>query len=375
MKIIHIINSMANGGAESVLYRIIKNDNKNEHIIILLLSENFYKKELEKNNIIFYSINNKFNFVWFLKLILIPYYIYKHNPQVVQSWMYHSNILASFLLIFFPFKKIYWNIRHSNFQEKISFKYKFILKLSSLLSKIIPSKIIYCSNVSLKYHENIGFHNRKSVFIPNGFNDISSNINKDYKIKFMKKFGISEDIILFGNVSRWNIQKNHELLFKSLNIIKYKNNILKFKLILIGNGISKFNKKLIFLIKKYNLVDNIIILNPTSNIHDVYSLFDISLLSSSFGEGFSNFLSESMICGVPCVSTDIGDSSKIISNYGIIVASNKEDKFSKAIIEMINIKKNKQKWNKLKKNNKDHIINNFSFEAMLKKYCHTWNEK
>ena len=48
MKIIHIINSMANGGAESVLYRIIKNDNKNEHIIILLLSENFYKKELEK---------------------------------------------------------------------------------------------------------------------------------------------------------------------------------------------------------------------------------------------------------------------------------------------------------------------------------------
>ena len=74
--------------------------------------------------------------------------------------------------------------------------------------------------------------------------------------------------------------KNHELLFKSLNIIKYKSNIFQFKLILIGNGISKFNKKLILLIKKYNLLDNIIILKPTSNIHDVYSLFDISLLSS-----------------------------------------------------------------------------------------------
>ena len=127
---------MANGGAESVLYRIIKNDLKNEHIILLLIDDNFYKNQLIKNDIIFYSINKKLNFLWFLKLILIPYFIYKHNPQVVQTWMYHSNLLISFLSIFFFKKKIYWNIRHSNFSDKISIKYKIILKLSSLFLKL-----------------------------------------------------------------------------------------------------------------------------------------------------------------------------------------------------------------------------------------------
>ena len=51
MKILHIIPSLENGGAEGVLARICVNDKKNNHIILCLSSYGFYSDYLEKNKI------------------------------------------------------------------------------------------------------------------------------------------------------------------------------------------------------------------------------------------------------------------------------------------------------------------------------------
>mgnify|MGYP003314650294 CR=1 FL=1 len=42
MRILHIINTLAVGGAETTLYRLVVEDTKNEHIIISLKSEGKY---------------------------------------------------------------------------------------------------------------------------------------------------------------------------------------------------------------------------------------------------------------------------------------------------------------------------------------------
>src|SRR5207248_7530370 len=54
------------------------------------------------------------------------------------------------------------------------------------------------------------------------------------------------------------------------------------------------------------------------DMQKVYNAFDI-LVSSSYGEGFSNVIGEAMACGVPCVVSDVGDSARIVGSTGIVV--------------------------------------------------------
>ena len=47
MHILHLISGLNSGGAESVLFKLIKNDNDNKHNVISF-SEGFYLSELKK---------------------------------------------------------------------------------------------------------------------------------------------------------------------------------------------------------------------------------------------------------------------------------------------------------------------------------------
>ena len=131
MKIVHIINSLKKGGAEGNLYRLCKL-NKIEYktkidiTIITLIDNGYYEAELKKLGIKIFSLklekNNKF--LDFIKKILkLRKFIKKQNPDIIQSWMYHSN----FITLFFPkrfYENLFWNIRHSELNLHISKKKK-----------------------------------------------------------------------------------------------------------------------------------------------------------------------------------------------------------------------------------------------------------
>ena len=65
---------------------------------------------------------------------------------------------------------------------------------------------------------------------------------------------------------------------------------------------------------EFGLKDELIFLGSQSDVKPILSSLDLHVLSSSHGEGFPNVLAEAMLCGVPCIATNVGDSSKIIGD-------------------------------------------------------------
>ena len=88
--------------------------------------------------------------------------------------------------------------------------------------------------------------------------------------------------------------------------------------LLAGEGISPGNRFFYPYLSDPALRERLFLLGHREDIPRILNALDISTSSSS-GEGFPNIIGESMACGIPCVVTDVGDSSFLIGETGILV--------------------------------------------------------
>tara|TARA_Y100001935_G_C17226284_1_gene467969 strand:+ start:101 stop:625 length:525 start_codon:yes stop_codon:yes gene_type:complete len=78
-------------------------------------------------------------------------------------------------------------------------------------------------------------------------------------------------------------------------------------------------------------------LGERSDVYDLMQSMDALCLSSAWGEGFPNVLGEAMSISVPCITTDIADSSEIVGKTGIIVPPCDHKKLAEAIFYFMNL--------------------------------------
>ena len=141
-------------------------------------------------------------------------------------------------------------------------------------------------------------------------------------------------------------------------------------MILGGKKVDKKNSFLMKEIKDNNLTDNVKFIGEVTKINNFYQKLDCDI-STSFSEGFPNILAESMANGVISLSTDTGESKKIIKfSWRIFENSNS---LIKKIIYLNSIKiNNYNKWLLIKKDCSNHIKKNFSIKKMIFNYNKIW---
>jgi len=372
MKVVHIITGLNNGGAEGVLYRLITHDEENEHIIISMMDLGKYGPLLLERGLDVYCLNMKAGGISLASIYKLRRYLRRIDPDVVQTWMYHADLIGGIVAKSLGIKKIFWNIRHSNFDENHTKASTIkIAKINARLSKVIPKKIISCAQGAIKAHTDLGYDREKIVVIGNGYDLSTFNINSNSRSAIREELNIGKHPVL-GMVGRYDPQKNHEGLLEALSLIKKQG--YNFDLVLVGRDLNEKNKELLHKIKKLDLYDQVHLLDQRSDIPNIMNALDIHILSSSYGEGFPNVIAEAMACGTPCIATDIGDSAVIIGDSGWIVSENNSEELANAIIKGFQEKENEQKWAIKIKSARKRILDNFDIEIMVEKYNNVWKK-
>jgi glycosyltransferase involved in cell wall biosynthesis len=371
MRVVHVITGLKQGGAENALFRLVSNRNhKIKNTVISIQGDGVFVEKFKKIGIEVVSLDLKSRIFFPVAVFKLTKLFKKINPDIIQSWMYHADLLAG-IAAFLTKKKIFWGIVNFNLDTSvIKYSTKFIIKLCSFLSYSIPEKIISCSENAIEAHTDVGYCRNKFVTIPLGIDidDFYKNNNK--RIFFRNKWGIKTDDIVLGYVARWDPVKDHDNLLAALNILV--KNKLNFKCVLIGPNVDKNNielKKII--VNKYNVLDKIILPGPLEDIQGAMSALDIHVLSS-VGEAFPNVVAEAMACEIPCVVTKVGDAPKIVGTTGWVVEPSNPKELSKALIEAINEKKIKYLWEKRSNAARMRIKENFTQEKMIDSYHNTW---
>lgn len=329
MKIVHIITSLNDGGAENTLYKICKYDKFNKHIVISFLNSGKYFYLLKRIGIEVYALDVKF--YSFYKIFILMKLLSSLKPNIIQTWLIHADLVGGLVSRLLGFKNIIWNIRYSEIQKKNQVKLTklLIVKIMARLSYIVPRSIVIVSKKAQKIYASEGYDKKKFHFIPNGYDLKILKNNYLQKIEFKQTLKTNKKIPIIGNISRFHPKKDHINLIKALSILKSKN--INFFCVLFGTNVDKNNTELVSEIKNLGLNRNVRLFGQNDNVVKIFNGIDLFVQSSSYGEGFPNVVAESMACKTPCVVTNVGDSSFILGDTGWIVPPNNPFKLAKSI--------------------------------------------
>ncbi|WP_314914774.1 glycosyltransferase [Acinetobacter harbinensis] len=368
-KILHIITGLNDGGAEGVLTRMCLAEPQN-HQVISLMDMGKYGYILQDADVSVYCLNLNTKFISIKKIIELYGIIKKNRPNIVQTWMYHADLIGGIVAKIARVPNIFWGIRHGNLSKGTVKKSTYIImKICAILSYYLPKKIISCSRNAIISHTNEGYCSSKFVLIQNGYDLKKFRPNKGKKYNFEFSY-INKPIIAM--VARFDVQKDHFNLINALSILKEKK--IKFHLVLVGTGMTEENQVLSKMIEEsfLDLFNDITLLGRYDDIPSLMNEIDLHVLSS-LGEAFPNVLAEAMACGVPCISTNVGDAKEIVSSHGWIVPAQNPEELSLAIETALEeFSSDLPKWQNRKDSCVLHIQENFEIHSMIDKFHKAW---
>ncbi len=319
MRILHVITGLGVGGAEMMLFKLLK-EHKSigiESHVISLSSADPMCERFSKLGIQITELNvggpRSFSSAWQQGKQCVRLW----QPTAIQGWMYHGNLFAWLIAkVAPPDCDLIFGIRQSLggiFSEKPGTA--MAIQSGACLARQ-ARRVVYNSFTSARHHEHIGYPSKRTEVIPNGFDTGLFKPNPEARALWRRRLNISSTDTVVGLVARYHRVKDHETFLKAAGVLKAREESYRF--LLLGEGADTCNSVLARIIEEHGLEDKVRLLGCRDDIHDILPALDLAV-SSSRAEGFSNTLGEAMSCGVPCLATDVGDSAVLIGNHGMVV--------------------------------------------------------
>lgn len=373
IKILHVITGLNNGGAEAVLCRLAIADQQygNQHHVVSLMDRGIYADRLEQAGVAVSTLNLPRGRVTWSGLVGLYKLLRQVRPDVVQTWMYHADLIGGVVARLAGIKAIAWGIRHANHDPAHNSRVTLLIaRICAGLSNWVPAKIISCSVKATQLHQTLGYCSDKFINIPNGYALENLKPGAQARRAVREELAISSDAFVVGMVARFDPQKDHQNLISALAQVKQSGR--QFVCLLVGVGMDTGNARLLAQLDAAGITADVKLLGARNDIPAVMNALDVHVLSS-LGEAFPNVLAEAMACGTPCVTTDVGDAIWIVGAHGWVVSPRKPAALAEGLLKAQTLfEKDPQAWQALQHACRAHIMDNFELSQMCKRYRDAW---
>lgn len=314
--ILHIITGLSDGGAEAVLYRLCAHDFRDRHHVISLTGAGKYGPLLQTRGVPVTCLNMPRGRVTASGLWRLYRLARELKPDVVQTWMYHADLLGGLTAWLAGSRNIVWGIHHTTLVPGKSRRSTIaVVRICASISRLVPKRIICCAEEAIKVHTALGYDANRMVFVPNGYDLTAFRPDSPSGASVRSELGLGSGPVI-GFVARYDPLKDHDNLLQALHLLKATG--LRPVCLLAGTGMEHGNAALAERVAHYGLLDQIRLLGRRGDVPHVMNALDVHVMSS-VSEAFPNVLAEAMACGTPCISTNVGDAAAIVGHTGWIV--------------------------------------------------------
>ena len=319
----HIIVGLNVGGAELMLKRLIEShqgNRKYRHTVISLTGVGTVGLQLRTDGIdvVAMEMNSPLDIPGVLWRMVR--YIRESQPNVVQTWMYHADLLGGLAARFAGNRHVIWGIRTTEVTAGGSRATAVVRKLCAWLSSSVPHTIVCAAEASHSTHIAVGYDASRMVVVPNGFDLARLQATSAQREALRLQSGFGQGILVIGYLGRFHLAKDQENFVRAAGVVAQKYSNARF--LMVGRDLDANNALLTKWIDATGHADRFVLLGERPDVPLCLSAMDIFCLSSRT-EGFPNVVAEAMAMGLPCVVTDVGDAAMLLAGNGVVVP--KED--------------------------------------------------
>lgn len=335
IRIVHVIDSLATGGTELFLERLLESLDAGEfeHRVVALSGSGPAGERMRRRGTRVETLGVRGRAGAVRGLFRLRRLLREARPDLVQGWLYHGNLAAGLAVRFGGARcPLLWNVRHSLDQwtdEKLRLRTE--IRFSGWLAGT-PQRIVFNSARAARQHEKWGYPRTKACVIPNGFDVGKFSPNVASRMATRAQLRMGSDALVMGTIGRYHPLKDHANFLRAARRVADAQPDARF--VLAGRQLTPENRTLMNLIQELQLQERTVLLGERADVPDLLNAMDI-YVSSSSSEAFPNAVGEAMSCGVACVVTDAGDSAELVADTGVVVPVKSPERLAEGVLQLI----------------------------------------
>lgn len=317
--IVHLITGLGLGGAEQVLVRVATTLDRERFtsLVVSLMPEGPLATPLRDAGIEVVSLDMTPGWPSPAALWRLVRLLRARKPDVLQTWLYHADLVGLVAARLSGGPRVVWNIRSSDvdmthYRGHVRWTVAACARLSPW-----PQAVVVNSVAGQRHHARLGYTPREWVLVPNGVDVARFRPDAGARHAIRDELALANDAPVVCLIARRHPMKDHDTFLRAAALLAAARPGAHF--LMAGDGVSRDSAEFEALVRDRAPRAHVIALGPRGDVPRLTAACDVSTCCSTSGEGFPNVVIESMACGVPCVVTDVGDAADIVGDTGLVV--------------------------------------------------------
>jgi glycosyltransferase involved in cell wall biosynthesis len=366
MQVLHVIVGLDVGGAELMLQRLVKSsleDESQKHLVVSLSDLGALGPQLQAEGIEVTALGMKSFLDAPLALWRLVSIMRRHRSDIVQTWMYHADLIGGIAARWSGIKAVIWGVRTTEINSRNSRATAVVRHLCARLSRFVPRAIVCAADASRKSHVAAGYDAERMIVIPNGFDTSRLVATNEQQAGLRKECGFDEENIVIGSLGRFHPDKDQKNFVAAAGLLAARHAQVRF--LMVGRGLDLQNPELREWIAETGCPDRFVLLGERRDAPLCLSAMDIFCLPSRT-EGFPNVVGEAMCMELPCVVTDVGDAAFLVADAGLVVPKENPTALARGMEFLVDI--GRQERQTLGKKAKARILSEFSMQRAFERF-------
>lgn len=373
--VLHFIHTIGGGGAEAMLITLAASlDPERFRSVVVAINAAPWPHLVRRLNEAGVTVHDLEGtaFLQTATLSRLRAVLRAEKPDIVQTWMHHADLVGGWVARLAGVRKVVWSIHcreiHRN-PEDSERKTALFRRALGLSSRVIPARIVSCSATAMDDHAALGYPRAKMRWIPNGIDAERFKPDMDAALDTRRDLKLPPQAPVIGFVGRFHEMKDLPTFLRAAALLQAR--VPQAHFVFCGGVEVQMSGEERTLLAQLPQRDQVRFESFRPDPWCLYPALNVFSLSSRT-EACPMTVIEAMACGVPCVTTDVGDCARLLEGVGEVVPARDPAALASAWERMLNLDSTERAA--AAERSRQRVLERFTIAQAARQYEETYTE-